>query len=73
MILIFTEMTIIAKPLDSKLSNTEKQEVLKWRNNYFTQLLSVRETLDELEISKDDYYRILTISKGEELELHLKR
>ena len=39
----------------------------------FTQLLSVKEILDELEILKDDYYRALSISKCEDLELHLKR
>ena len=39
----------------------------------FTQPLSVKEILDELEISKDDYYRALSISKNEDLELHLKR
>ena len=39
----------------------------------FTQPLSVKEILDKLEISKDDYYRALTISKDEDLELHLKR
>ena len=39
----------------------------------FTQPLSAKETLDELEISKDDYYRALSISKDEDLELRLKR
>ena len=40
----------------------------------FTQPLSVKVVLDELEISKDDYYwRTLSISKDEDLELHLKR
>ena len=92
----FTEKTIIAKPLDSKFNNDEKQEVLAWRNtllrqvkNYidnnlnlakvnvidptkdnYTQPLSITEIL---EISKDDYYRALPISKDEDLALHLKR
>ena len=39
----------------------------------FTQPLSVKEILDKLEISKNDYYRALSISKDEDLELHLKR
>ena len=39
----------------------------------FTQPLSVQEVLDQLEISKGDYYRALFISKDEHLELHLKR
>ena len=40
--------------------------------NNFTQPLSVKEILDELEISKEDYYRAFSISKDEDLELHLK-
>ena len=42
------------------------------KDNY-TQPLSISEILDELEISKDDYHRALSISKDEDLELHLKR
>ena len=94
----FTNMIIIAKPLDSKLSNGEKEEASNWRNTLikninhyidnnlnpakvnviettkdnFTQPLSVKEILDEFEISKKDYYRPLSISKGEHLGLHLK-
>ena len=85
----FTEKTIIAKPLDSKFSYEDKQEILSQVKSYidnnakvnvidptkdnFTQPLSVKEILDELEISKDDYYRALSISKDEDLELHLKK
>ena len=39
----------------------------------FTQPLNVKEILDELEISKDDYYRALSISEDDNLEMHLKR
>ena len=39
----------------------------------FNHALSVKEILDELEISKDDYYRAFSISKDEDLGLHLKR
>ena len=39
----------------------------------FTQPLSVKEILDELEISKDDYHRAFSILKDDDLELHLKR
>ena len=39
----------------------------------FIQPPSVKEILDELEISKCDYYRALSISKDKDLELHLKR
>ena len=38
----------------------------------FTQRLSTKEVLDELEISKDVYYRAPSISKDEDLELSLK-
>ena len=38
----------------------------------FTQPLSIQEILDELEISKDDYYKALSVSKDGDLELHLK-
>ena len=43
------------------------------RKDNFTQPLSVKEILDELEISMDDFYRVLSISKDEDLELHLKK
>ena len=35
--------------------------------------MNIDEVLEELEISKDDYYRALPISKGEDLKMHLKR
>ena len=38
----------------------------------FIQPLRVIEILDQLEISKDDYYRVLSIPKDKNLELHLK-
>ena len=39
----------------------------------FTQPLSVKEILDDLEISNDEYYRAFSISKDEDLELHFER
>ena len=39
----------------------------------FIQPLSVKEVLEELEISKNDYYRDFSILKDEDLQLHLKR
>lgn len=39
----------------------------------FTLPLSVKEVLDELESSKDDYYRAISISEDEQLELYLKK
>ena len=38
----------------------------------FTQQLSVKEILDELEISKDHYYIAFSISRDNGLEVHLK-
>ena len=35
--------------------------------------MSIQEVLNELEISEDDYYKALPISKDDDLELHLKR
>ena len=93
----FTEKAIIAEPPDSKFSNDEKQQILRWRNTLlrqvksyidnnfnpsnvnlidptkdnFTQPLSAKGFLDELEVSKEDYYRALSISKDEDLELNL--
>ena len=95
----FTEKTIIAKPLDSELTNDEKQEVLAWRKTLlkkvkksiddnlnpaklnvidptkdnFTQPSSIQEILDELEISMDNYCKAFSVSKDDDLEIHLKR
>ena len=94
----FTEKTIITKPLDSELTNDEKQELLAWRKTLlkkfikyigdnlnpskinvidptkdnFTQPFILKEILDELEISKDDCYKALSVSKDDDFELHLK-
>ena len=95
----FTGITIIAKQLNTKPTNNEKQKIVTWKNallkqikgyidsilnsaevnvidptkDNLTQQLSFKEILDELQISKEDYYRALSISKDEDLELHLKR
>ena len=50
-----------------------KVNVIDPRKDNFTQPLSISTILDESEISKDDYYRALSISKDEDLELDLKR
>ena len=39
----------------------------------FTEPFSIQEILDELQVSKDDYYKALSVSKDDYLELHLKR
>ena len=53
--------------------NPAKVNVIDPTKDNFTQPLNVKEILDELEISKDDYYRAVSISKDKDLELHLKR
>ena len=40
--------------------------------NNFTQPLGIQEILDELKLSKDDYDKALSVSKDDNLELHLK-
>ena len=50
--------------IDSNLSPV-RVNVIDLTKYNFTQPLSVKKILDELEISKDDYYRDLTISKAE--------
>ena len=58
--------------LDNNL-NLAKGNVIDLTKDNFPQPLGITEFLDGLEISKDDYYRVLSISKDEDLELHLKR
>ena len=58
--------------IDNNL-NPAKVNVIDLTKDNFTQPLSIKEILDELEISSDDCYRALSISKDEDLELHLKR
>ena len=53
--------------------NPSKVNVIEQTIDNFTEPLNIKEILDELEISKDDYYRALSIPKDENLELHLKR
>ena len=57
--------------IDNNL-NPAKVNVIYPTKHNFTQLLCVQEILDELEIAKVDYYRALSISKDEDLELHSK-
>ena len=58
--------------IDNNL-NPAKVNVADPTKDNFAQPLIVKEIIDELEISKDDYYRALSISKDEDLELHLKK
>ena len=53
--------------------NPAKVNVIDPNKDNFTDPVNVKEILDELQISKNDYYRALSISKDEDLELHLKR
>ena len=62
----------VKKYIDDNL-NPAKVNVIDPTKDNFTQPLSKQEILDELEISKDDYYIALSVSKDHYLELHLKR
>ena len=46
-----------------------KVNVIDPTRDNFTQPLSIKNILDELNISKDDHNRVLAISKVEDLEL----
>ena len=50
-----------------------KVNVIDPTKDNFTTPLSVKKVLRELEVSRDDYYRALSISKDEDLKLNLKR
>ena len=53
--------------------NPSKVNVVGPIKDNFTQPLNIQEILSELEISEDDYYKALSKSKDEDLELHWKR
>ena len=53
--------------------NTTKVKVEDPTRDNFTQPLSIKKILEELKISKDNYYRALSISKDKDLEMPLKR
>ena len=62
----------VKKYIDDNL-NPPKVNVIDPTTDSFTQPLRIQEILDELEISKDDYYNDLSVSKDDYLELCLKR
>ena len=49
-----------------------KVHVVDPTKDSFTQPLSIQDILNEVEISEDDYYKALSISKDKNSELHLK-
>lgn len=53
--------------------NHAKVKMIVPTKDNFTQSLSIKLFLDELEISENDYYRALLISRHGDLELHLKK
>ena len=53
--------------------NSGRVNVIDLIKDNFTLPPSVKEVLDKLESSKDDYYRAISISKDEQLELYLKK
>ena len=74
--LIFTEKTVIEKPLDSELANDEKKELLGWRK---TLLKKVKKYIDDnlnpakvnvIDPTKDNFTQPLSIQKIlDELEI----
>ena len=62
----------VKKYTDDNL-NPAKVNVIDPTKNNFTKPFSIQEILDELQVSKDDYYKALSVSKDDYLELHLKR
>ena len=46
--------------------NPSKVNVVDPTKDYFTQSLNIQEILNELEMSEDDYYKALSISKDED-------
>ena len=75
---LFTEKTIIAKPLDSKFSNEEKQEVLTWRNSLLSQVKSYIDNnpyptkLNVIDPTKDSFTQPLRVKKVlDELEISM--
>lgn len=49
-----------------------KVNIIDLGREIFVQLLSIPEILGEPEIKDEDFYRGLPISKGDDLQLHLK-
>ena len=73
---ILTWRNILLRQVKSYIDNhlnPAKVNVIDSTKDNFTQPLRRKEILDELQISNDDYYRALSISRDEDLELHLKR
>ena len=58
--------------VDNNLNSTKVNMIDPTKDN-FTQPLTIKETLDELEVYRDDYYRALSISTDKDLQLHLNR
>ena len=87
MVDILLRRQLLKNNLILNFSNDEKLEVLTWKNTLLSQVKSyinnnlnpakvatkVKEILDELEISKDDCYSALSVSKDEDFRLHSKR
>ena len=64
-----TEKTIIAKPLNSKFNNDEKQECLAWRNTLLRQVKNYIDNnlnpakVNVIDPTKDNYTQPLSISE----------
>ena len=58
---------LVKRYIDNNL-NPAKVNVTGSKQRNFTEPLSTKEILDELEIFKDDYYRDFLISKNKDLD-----
>ena len=73
---VLTWRNVLLKQVKSYVDNNlnpAKVNVIGPTKDNFSQSLSVKQILDEVEISADGCYRALPISKNEDLKLHLKR
>ena len=72
---VLTSKNTLLRKIKSCIDNNlclAKVNMIDPTKDHFTQLMSIKEIIDELKISKDDYYKALSISK-EDLKLDLKR
>ena len=72
---VLTSRNTLLRQIKSCVDNNlcpAKVNVIDPIKDNFTQLMSIKEIIDELKIYKDDYYKALSISK-EDLKLDLKR
>ena len=65
-------LSTVKEYIDSNL-DPKKRNILKPQNDNFEEVLNIKEILEELKISEDDYYKALSISDDSDFQIHLKR